>query len=96
MIDIFFLASLVFWRATAQHSASLEKIISVAGINHIMDMLRTRMNVTGDAPIALALDRMPDDVRQYIPEDDIWRIQIGLGWLTDRSHGGIRIKISSH
>ena len=45
----------------------------VAGINHIMDMMRTMTNVTGDATIAVAVGRMAGeiDVEEYISADDV-------------------------
>ena len=51
----------------------LETIAFVAGINHIMDMMRTMTNVTGDATIAVAVGRMAGeiDVEEYVSADDI-------------------------
>ncbi len=51
----------------------LETIAFVAGINHIMDMMRTMTNVTGDATVAVAVGRMVDeiDVEEYISADDV-------------------------
>ncbi len=51
----------------------LETIAFVAGINHIMDMMRTMTNVTGDATIAVAVGRMAGeiDVEEYESADDI-------------------------
>ncbi|MEO9468693.1 dicarboxylate/amino acid:cation symporter [Parasphingorhabdus sp.] len=51
----------------------LETIAFVAGINHIMDMMRTMTNVTGDATVAVAVGRMADeiDVEEYISADDV-------------------------
>lgn len=51
----------------------LETIAFVAGINHIMDMMRTMTNVTGDATIAVAVGRMAGeiDVEEYISADDV-------------------------
>ena len=51
----------------------LETVALVAGINHIMDMMRTMNNVTGDATVAVAVARMADeiDVEEYISADDI-------------------------
>ena len=51
----------------------LEPIAFVAGINHIMDMMRTMTNVTGDATVAVAVGRMAGeiDVEEYISADDV-------------------------
>lgn len=51
----------------------LETIAFVAGINHIMDMMRTMTNVTGDATVAVAVGRMAGeiDVEEYASADDI-------------------------
>ena len=51
----------------------LETIAFVAGINHIMDMMRTMTNVTGDATVAVAVGRMANeiDVEEYISDDDV-------------------------
>ncbi len=51
----------------------LETIAFVAGINHIMDMMRTMTNVTGDATIAVAVGRMAGeiDVEEYVSDDDV-------------------------
>lgn len=51
----------------------LETIAFVAGINHIMDMMRTMTNVTGDATVAVAVGRMANeiDVEEYISVDDV-------------------------
>ncbi|MEL7447129.1 MAG: dicarboxylate/amino acid:cation symporter [Pseudomonadota bacterium] len=51
----------------------LETIAFVAGINHIMDMMRTMTNVTGDATVAVAVGRMAGeiDVEEYESADDI-------------------------
>jgi Na+/H+-dicarboxylate symporter len=51
----------------------LETIAFVAGINHIMDMMRTMTNVTGDATVAVAVGRMAGeiDVEEYISNDDV-------------------------
>lgn len=51
----------------------LETVALVAGINHIMDMMRTMTNVTGDATVAVAVARMANeiDVEEYISDDDI-------------------------
>ncbi len=51
----------------------LETIAFVAGINHIMDMMRTMTNVTGDATVAVAVARMAGeiDVEEYVSADDV-------------------------
>lgn len=51
----------------------LETIAFVAGINHIMDMMRTMTNVTGDATVAVAVGHMAGeiDVEEYESADDI-------------------------
>lgn len=51
----------------------LETIAFVAGINHILDMMRTMTNVTGDAVVAVAVGRMAGeiDVAEYVSADDI-------------------------
>jgi Na+/H+-dicarboxylate symporter len=51
----------------------LETIAFVAGINHIMDMMRTMTNVTGDAAVAVAVGRLAGeiDVEEYESADDI-------------------------
>ena len=51
----------------------LETVALVAGINHIMDMMRTMNNVTGDATVAVAVARMAGeiDVEEYVSADDI-------------------------
>lgn len=51
----------------------LETIAFVAGINHIMDMMRTMTNVTGDATVAVAVGRMVNeiDVEEYVSADDV-------------------------
>lgn len=51
----------------------LETVALVAGINHIMDMMRTATNVTGDATVAVAVGRMAGeiDVEEYVSADDI-------------------------
>lgn len=51
----------------------LETVALVAGINHIMDMMRTMTNVTGDATVAVAVGRMAGeiDVEEYVSADDI-------------------------
>lgn len=51
----------------------LETIAFVAGINHIMDMMRTMTNVTGDATVAVAVGRMAGeiDIEEYVSADDV-------------------------
>jgi Na+/H+-dicarboxylate symporter len=51
----------------------LEVVALVTGINHIMDMMRTMTNVTGDATVAVAVGRMAGeiDVEEYVSDDDI-------------------------
>lgn len=51
----------------------LETIAFVAGINHIMDMMRTMTNVTGDATVAVAVGRMANeiDIEEYVSADDV-------------------------
>lgn len=51
----------------------LETIAFVAGINHLLDMMRTMTNVTGDAVVAVAVGRMAGeiDVEEYISADDV-------------------------
>ncbi|MEL6873973.1 MAG: dicarboxylate/amino acid:cation symporter [Pseudomonadota bacterium] len=51
----------------------LETIAFVAGINHIMDMMRTMTNVTGDATVSIAVGRMVGeiDVEEYRSDEDI-------------------------
>jgi len=51
----------------------LETIAFVAGINHLLDMMRTMTNVSGDATVAVAVGRMAGeiDVAEYRSEDDI-------------------------
>ena len=51
----------------------LETVALVTGINHIMDMMRTMNNVTGDATVAVAVGRMAGeiDVEEYVSDDDI-------------------------
>ena len=51
----------------------LETIAFVAGINHLLDMMRTMTNVTGDATVAVAVGRMAGeiDVEEYRSADDI-------------------------
>ena len=51
----------------------LETIAFVAGINHLLDMMRTMTNVTGDAVVAVSVGRMAGeiDVEEYISADDV-------------------------
>lgn len=51
----------------------LETIAFVAGINHLLDMMRTMTNVTGDATVAVAVGRMAGeiDVEEYRSADDV-------------------------
>ena len=51
----------------------LETIAFVAGINHLLDMMRTMTNVTGDATVAVAVGRMAGeiDVEEYRSVDDV-------------------------
>ncbi|EMD83887.1 dicarboxylate/amino acid:cation symporter [Pacificimonas flava] len=51
----------------------LETIALVAGINHIMDMMRTMTNVTGDATVTVATAHMMGeiDVEEYVSADDV-------------------------
>ncbi|WP_033072937.1 dicarboxylate/amino acid:cation symporter [Sphingopyxis sp. MWB1] len=51
----------------------LETIAFVAGINHLLDMMRTMTNVTGDAAVAVAVGRMAGeiDVVEYRSDDDV-------------------------
>ena len=51
----------------------LETIAFVAGINHLLDMMRTMTNVTGDAVVAVAVGRMSGeiDVEEYVSADDV-------------------------
>jgi Na+/H+-dicarboxylate symporter len=51
----------------------LETIALVAGINHIMDMMRTMTNVTGDATVTVATAHMMGeiDVEEYVSDDDV-------------------------
>ena len=51
----------------------LETIALVAGINHIMDMMRTMTNVTGDATVTVATAHMVGeiDVEEYVSADDV-------------------------
>lgn len=51
----------------------LETIAFVAGINHLLDMMRTMTNVTGDAVVAVTVGRMAGqiDVEEYVSADDV-------------------------
>jgi Na+/H+-dicarboxylate symporter len=51
----------------------LETIALVAGIDRIMDMMRTMTNISGDATVAVAVGHMLDeiDVEEYESADDI-------------------------
>ena len=51
----------------------LETIAFVAGINHIMDMMRTATNVTGDSAITVTTARLSNeiDVAEYVSADDV-------------------------
>ena len=51
----------------------LETIAFVAGINHLLDMMRTMTNVTGDAVVAVVVGRMAEslDMEEYVSADDI-------------------------
>lgn len=51
----------------------LETIALVAGINHIMDMMRTMTNVTGDATVTVATAHMMGeiDIEEYVSADDV-------------------------
>ncbi|MEM6585649.1 MAG: dicarboxylate/amino acid:cation symporter [Pseudomonadota bacterium] len=51
----------------------LETIAFVAGINHLLDMMRTMTNVTGDAVVAVSVGRLAGeiDVEEYISADDV-------------------------
>lgn len=51
----------------------LETIAFVAGINHLLDMMRTMTNVTGDAVVAVSVGRMAGeiDVEEYVSADDV-------------------------
>ena len=51
----------------------LDTIAFVAGINHLLDMMRTMTNVTGDAVVAVAVGRMAGeiDVEEYVSADDV-------------------------
>ncbi|MBZ6377458.1 glutamate:proton symporter [Pacificimonas flava] len=51
----------------------LETIALVAGIDRIMDMMRTMTNITGDATVAVAVGHMMDeiDVEEFESADDV-------------------------
>jgi Na+/H+-dicarboxylate symporter len=51
----------------------LETIAFVAGINHLLDMMRTMTNVTGDAVVAVSVGRLAGqiDVEEYGSADDV-------------------------
>jgi len=51
----------------------LDTIAFVAGINHLLDMMRTMTNVTGDAVVAVSVGRLAGeiDVEEYISADDV-------------------------
>ncbi|HVL79387.1 MAG TPA: dicarboxylate/amino acid:cation symporter [Sphingomicrobium sp.] len=51
----------------------LETIAFVAGIDRIMDMMRTTTNVTGDATVAVAVARMTGElnVEEFVSADDV-------------------------
>lgn len=51
----------------------LETIAFVAGINHLLDMMRTTTNITGDAVVAVTVARMAGDldVAEYASADDV-------------------------
>jgi len=51
----------------------LETIAFVAGINHLLDMMRTVTNITGDATVAVAVGRMAGDLdlERYVSADDV-------------------------
>ena len=51
----------------------LETIAFVAGINHLLDMMRTMTNVTGDAVVAVSVGRLAGeiDVEEYISADAV-------------------------
>lgn len=51
----------------------LETIAFVAGINHLLDMMRTMTNVTGDATVAVAVGQMAGEIdrSEYLSSDDI-------------------------
>jgi Na+/H+-dicarboxylate symporter len=45
----------------------------VAGVDRIMDMMRTTTNITGDAAVAVAVARMTGDldVQEFESADDV-------------------------
>ncbi|MBB5733491.1 Na+/H+-dicarboxylate symporter [Altererythrobacter atlanticus] len=51
----------------------LETIAFVAGINHLLDMMRTMTNVTGDATVAVAVGRLAGEIdeREFRSADDV-------------------------
>jgi Na+/H+-dicarboxylate symporter len=51
----------------------LETIAFVAGVDRIMDMMRTTTNITGDAAVAVAVARMTGDlnVEEFESDDDV-------------------------
>jgi Na+/H+-dicarboxylate symporter len=51
----------------------LETIAFVAGIDRIMDMMRTATNVTGDLAVTTAVGRMTGeiDIEEYVSADDV-------------------------
>jgi Na+/H+-dicarboxylate symporter len=51
----------------------LETIAFVAGVDRIMDMMRTTTNITGDAAVAVAVARMTGDlnVEEFESADDV-------------------------
>ena len=51
----------------------LETIAFVAGVDRIMDMMRTTTNITGDAAVAVAVARMTGDLdtAEFKSEDDV-------------------------
>ena len=51
----------------------LETIAFVAGINHLLDMMRTMTNVTGDAVVAVSVGRLAGeiDVEEFTSADDV-------------------------
>ena len=51
----------------------LETIAFVAGINHLLDMMRTMTNVTGDATVSVAVGRLAGEISEaeYLSADDV-------------------------
>jgi Na+/H+-dicarboxylate symporter len=51
----------------------LETIAFVAGVDRIMDMMRTTTNITGDGAVAVAVARMTGDidVEEFVSADDV-------------------------